>query len=155
MTRKLPITRGLEVLLDEADFVKLSKYRWCALMRGGTPYAVRFVSGKALAMHRVIAEPPEGMCVDHVNHNTLDNRRCNLRVCTKTENLRNRRSWRGASKFLGVSPSANKWRVNIQRLYVGTFETQEEAARAYDAKAREFYGEFANLNFPQSEEVAA
>lgn len=149
MTRTLPITRGLRVLLDEADFVKLAQYRWCALMRDGVPYAARFVKGKALTMHRVIAEPPEGFHVDHINHDTLDNRRCNLRVCTKTENLRNRRSHRGVSKYIGVSRTKQgKWRTGIQRSYVATFETQEEAARAYDAKAREIYGEFANLNFP-------
>ncbi len=152
MTRTLPITRGLEVLLDEGDFVKLAQHRWCALMRGGVPYAARFVKGKALTMHRVIAEPPEGLCVDHINHNTLDNRRCNLRVCTKAENLRNRRSWRGSSQFIGVSPTGLKWRADIRRLYIGTFSDESEAARAYDAKAREIYGEFAHLNF--SEDLA-
>jgi hypothetical protein len=149
--RKLPISRGLEVLLDEADFVNLSRYRWSALMRGGVPYAARWVGGKVLTMHRVILEAPVGIQVDHINNDSLDNRRENLRLCTQAENLRNRRSRVGASRFKGVSPAGMKWRADIRlngrAKYIGTFPTEEEAARAYDAKASEIYGEFASLNF--------
>jgi hypothetical protein len=140
----------LQVLLDEADFVKLARHRWFALVRNGTPYAARTLNGKTVAMHRILMGDPAGLQVDHVNHDTLDNRRSNLRVCSQAENLRNRRSRTGASRFKGVSPTGSKWRADIRQngkgKYLGTFQTEEEASAAYDRAAREFYGAFAKTN---------
>lgn len=146
-TDYLPISRGLRVLLNKEDFEELSRFKWCAVIRSGIPYAVRFVGAKALALHRVIMNAPDGLCVDHINHDSLDNRRENLRVCTRLENLRNRRSKRGVSQFQGVSPSLGKWRVDIAGRYVGTYSDEIVAAKAYDTAATEQYGQFANLNF--------
>jgi hypothetical protein len=106
-------------------------------------------------MHREIMRPPEGKIVDHENHNKLDNTRANLRVCTQGENMRNTGKRNGtSSRFRGVSYSKRygKWRARIcfegKCADLGLFTEEEEAARAYDRKAVELFGEFARLNFP-------
>ncbi len=94
-------------------------------------------------------------CADHVNHNTLDHRRSNLRKATYFENAYNRIiKVANKSGFRGVSPVSlsYKWQARIRHqgteIYLGCFNSLEEAARAYDDAARKFHGEFANLNFP-------
>ena len=116
---------------------------------------------KSLA--RVLMGEPEGLDVDHINHNTFDNRRCNLRVCTKSENCRNNvgQRTRKGSKYKGVmfqnpakyQPGYNNvkvWRaytrVKGKRLWFGYFATEEDAARAYNENAKRLFGEFACLN---------
>lgn len=95
------------------------------------------------------------MFVDHINHNKLDNRRCNLRICTETQNNMNKCfDSRNTSGYKGVSwhKSARKWfayiRFNKQRLNIGFFDDPVEAAHAYDDAARIYHGEYAHLNFP-------
>lgn len=104
-----------------------------------------------------------GEIPDHINHDKLDNRRENLRLCTQAENSRNsvKRTWRNGkqptSRYKGVSlhRQSGKWRAQLYRerkLYcLGYYATEEQAARAYDAAAREHFDEFAYLNFPDSE----
>lgn len=101
--------------------------------------------------------PPEGMVWDHINGNTLDNRRQNLRHATHSESCRNRRHWGKTSPYRGVfhRPDRRKhWRalirVNGVETVIGNFDSAEDAARAYDSKARELHGVFARLNFPDS-----
>lgn len=151
MSPIIQLTKGFETVVSEGDFVALSRFKWCALIRDGVPYAVRFEKGKLVSMHRSIMEAGSGIQVDHCNHDTLDNRRENLRLCTRTQNLRNRRSKQGASRFKGVSPSGPRWRVDIREngrsKYIGTFSDESEAARKYDEVAKLHYGEFASLNF--------
>lgn len=108
-------------------------------------------------MHRAITNAPKGMDVDHINGNTRDNRRENLRVCTHAQNLAAGRPAKRAnskSKYNGVgwNKSANQWmariRINGKLTYLGCFKDETAAARAYDKAAREHFGEFARLNFP-------
>jgi hypothetical protein len=154
--RYIPLTKGKYAIVDAADYEWLSRYRWQAL---GTPsgcfYASRAIPGRGrISMHRAIMNPPPGMLVDHINGNGLDDRRANLRICTPAQNCANRRPQSGrASPYKGVSPIGNgKYSAQIgyqgKIIWLGTFEDEIEAAKAYDRKAYELNGEFAYLNFP-------
>lgn len=156
-----------EIWLTDTDCVRFSpedrervyQYRWrLKVDTGGYRIAVAG-SGKHnrdIRMHRLIAQPPDGMVVDHINGDTLDNRRENLRVCTSAENIRNagigRRS--KTSRFKGVHLDKGLWvasaMFNYKKRIIGRFADEEEAAKAYDAFARECFGEFARLNFPEA-----
>lgn len=106
----------------------------------------------------LIMNPPRGMVVDHINGNTLDNRRCNLRVCTHAENARNNTLIKTTTTgYKGVhcakaNGSKKPWRsrikYNYKEIQLGTFDTKQEAAEAYDIAALKYFGEFAKLNFP-------
>ena len=116
------------------------------------------IKGKMYKTHRVVYELhygtiPEGMYIDHINRDYTDNRIENLRLATPSENIRNSKPHTDStSKYLGVNwyKSTNKWRscirYNGQNIHLGYFNSEEEAALAYNKKAKEAYGEFANLN---------
>ena len=112
---------------------------------------------REVRIHNLILDrqPREGkLVVDHINGNVLDNRKCNLRVCTHAENMRNttKRRKGNTSGYTGVSKCGKRWAASIgyrgKDIYLGTFGNKEEAARARDLKAIELHGEFASLNFP-------
>lgn len=159
--RIIPLTQGKVTKVDQRDFEKLRNYKWCIRRERMTCYAIRNQrtrSGvKCFIMHRVIMNPPEGMVVDHINGDGLDNRRANLRVCTIQQNSCNRRIIeKGTSRYKGVSRSkgSKKWRAIIysknEQIDLGHFETEIEAANAYDAAALKYHGRFARLNFPKT-----
>ena len=107
-------------------------------------------------MHRQILDAPQGVWVDHIDGDGLNNRRSNLRLCSATENARNRRPVPNChSRYKGVSwhKRQKKWAVRIgkpkESIYLGSFDDEMEAGVAYDRKAEELFGEFAYLNFPQ------
>lgn len=152
MSKEIALTRGKFALVDDADYEWLSQWKWLCTTAG---YACRrtWAAGRdvTILIHREIMSPPPGMRVDHVNHDTLDNRRINLRIATPGQNLQNQLPTRGgASVFKGVSIHNNRWIARIQRdgkyLRLGRFLTQREAAAAYNAAAIAIYGEFAYLN---------
>ncbi len=150
-----------EVLVDDEDYEQLNQFKWSLSKCGLTFYAVRRVKKikniPLIKMHRDIMKSTDinELC-DHIDHNGLNNQKCNLRKCNKKENNRNRTS-RGYSKYLGVSLHIQKynneiyWRARIKfdkkAKHLGLFNTQEEAALAYDAAAKIHFGGFANLNF--------
>jgi len=155
--RYIPLTRGKYAIVDAADYEWLSKHKWFANGNEETGfYAARWLPNhKMLLMHRAIMDPPEGMIVDHIDRNRLNDCRANLRNCTWKENMRNTPSSRNAtSRFKGVHfvKKIGKWVATIRcdgkTTYLGAFDDEIEAARAYDRKARELFGEFAYLNFP-------
>lgn len=160
--KEIRLTKGQVALVDDEDFGYLNQWKWCSSYepRISNYYAFRreYVSYRkqeTIKMHRLIMSTPNGMEVDHINGNTLDNRKSNLRNCSHAENIRNREvSKRNKSGYKGVSVSSSgKWWARIRidgapQLYLGTFTTPEDAARAYDKKALELFGEFAKLNFP-------
>lgn len=156
----MPMSSGNFVLFHREDFGLVSPYHWYQSRHPRGPYAVADVSQKKrrrhFRMHRLILDAPTGVIVDHVNRNGLDNRRCNLRLCTNAQNQCNRgRPKNNTSLYKGVSfcRSTGRWSVKIQNLgeyiWIGRFETPEEAAWAYDDAAREHFGEYAYLNFPE------
>jgi len=151
-TKRIPLGDGHYALVDAADYEWLRQYNW-RLQNG---YAARRNKTRTTYMHREIMKPPKGMMVDHVNHNKRDNRRANLRICTRQQNTQNNASHAGASsRFKGVSycREKDKWLAKIwfegQRIWLGYFLDEAEAARAYDRAAVELFGEFAHLNFPK------
>lgn len=150
--REIPLTRGMVALVDDTDHPMLSQLTWYARTNGhGNWYAI---TGRRCHMHRLILCPPVGVEIDHANGDGLDNRRANLRYATRAENSRNlQRPARRLSSFKGVHPSkSGKWfaRVNFEHqvIHLGSFVLEEDAARAYDAAALRYFGEFARLNFP-------
>jgi hypothetical protein len=150
--RYIPLTRGLFAIVDKADYEWLSGFRWHATS-GRKAYACFARKDKVIYMHRLIMNPPEGKFVDHVDGNSLNYRRCNLRICNKAQNTWNRPAVGGTSRFKGVHRTKDgRWKAGIrvggQQTFIGLFDDEIEAAKAYDDKAREFFGEFAYLNFP-------
>jgi len=157
--RFIPLTKGKVAIVDAEDYDWLSKYKWYACKRKYTYYAYRWQNHHAIAMHRVIINAPEGMLVDHIDRNGLNNRRSNLRLCKALQNAANQPPRGGTSKYKGVhwSKSNNKWVTAItfreKYLYLGSFNDQIDAAKAYDKKAAELFGEFAYLNFPEKKPI--
>jgi hypothetical protein len=157
--KEIPLTQGKIALVDDEDYPYLSAFNWCATKDRNKWYAVRSFrrNGKQVRvrMHMVILKAPAGLEVDHKNGNGLDNRRDNLRLATRSQNKRNGIKLEGTSSiYKGVSWRKNlgKWQAIIylpKLTYLGSFNDEIEAARAYDAAAREHFGEFARLNFPQ------
>lgn len=130
--------KGLRVLVSDEDFDMVSKYRWYGHPDHNCPkniYARRYEHSKSFYLHRELIGDKKGLVVDHINRNTLDNRRENLRHITHKENSRNRPSQLGTGK--GATKVGSKWvaSVNYQHksYYLGTFLTQEEAREKYVA----------------------
>jgi hypothetical protein len=161
--RYIPLTRGLHAIVDAEDYGWLSRYKWHAQSAGrsGTFYAARNRPGGGLAlMHRMIMRPPRGMVVDHINGNGLDNRRCNLRICTRAQNARNGPKRAGSKfRFVGVYPRGDKWQAcvtcNGKDHYLGPFDDEVAAAKARDRLASKLFGEYAWLNLPPDAEPFA
>lgn len=146
-------------VVDDEDYIYLSKYKW-HYERG---YARRseYQGGgrsnpkiKHIRMHQDLLSCPEDMHTDHINRNKLDNRKENLRIVTRSQNFANRELYSSnKSGFKGVSylKQNKKWQAEIQcnkvQYYLGSFDTPQEAAKVYDNKARELFGDFAKLNF--------
>lgn len=153
----LQLAGGRNTLIDESDFLVFGSLLWHsrAQKKRGRFYVVRNVTvGKkrqrGVFLHRVIAGAGKGFHVDHRNGDGLDNRRENLRVATRSQNAQNQRSPVGKSRFKGVSSAGPYWRARIRAdgklIQLGCHRTEEAAARAYDAAAREHFGEFACTN---------
>jgi hypothetical protein len=154
--RHVPLTKGLFAIVDAADHERVSQYTWFASGNGQRMYAACHGPGrKMILLHRFLTNCPPGMVVDHIDGNGLNDRQSNLRVCTQGQNMRNRRPRGKVSKYKGVSrpKGRTKWAARIRQdgraLYLGHFEDEVEAAKAYDRKAYELFGEYAYLNFPE------
>lgn len=139
------------VLVDDADFDYLDQFKW----HYHDGYARRTAYSKVkkchtIIMHREIMNAPKEKMVDHKNSNRLDNRRANLRLCSLQENLRNMSARRNKHGYKGVYSNSGKFmaqlRIDRKLVYLGNYNTKEEAALAYNLGAVKYFGEFANLN---------
>ena len=150
----VPLTQGHKAIVD-ADIVELISDRSWYFAKG---YAACKNGELALPMHRLIMGTPDGMDTDHINGDKLDNRKVNLRICSRSQNKRNSavRS-DSASGLKGVQylKETNMWRASIlaegRRVHLGYFEDAASAAMAYDDAAKKHFGEYARLNFPDPE----
>jgi hypothetical protein len=153
------LSKDYFTIIDSEDLPRVSKYKWhtTTVNKYNKPRAVcSFKGRKTLKLSRLIMNAPDNMVVDHINGNPLDNRKCNLRICSQRENMLNRNLNRNnKSGYKGVSWSKrdNKWlselQTNNKSYYLGIYKDKIEAAKAYDKKAIEFFGEYAKTNFPQ------
>ncbi len=168
--KEIPLTQGKVALVDDEDYEYLNQWKWSAAKTDYTYYAKRhstnsdnthYLNRKIIFMHRVIMKTPKGMQCDHAFHHGLDNRKFieidgvfkqNLRNCTSSQNQTNRKPY-GIIKYKGVSFNNNSNRVrayirfNNKYKHLGCFSSKIAAAKAYDKQAKEYYGEFAKLNF--------
>ncbi len=167
--RYIELTRGQQVIVDDDIYDYLNRWKWFSCKRttkrGIQWYAHRQYRDQTItnrrgkpkqilvSMHRAIMNAPESKHVDHVNGNSLDNRRKNLRFCNPTQNLQNQRRLPNAENpYKGVTRAHGAWRAfityNKQTIYLGRFGNPKSAAKTYDKLAQILFGEFACLNFP-------
>jgi hypothetical protein len=142
-------------LIDNEDFDLLSKYCWWVTRNNYIQGCKRpsTIKGKMIYLHRLIMNIPKGKYIDHINHNPLDNRKSNLRICNITQNKMNSKKYKnGCSKYKGVCwhIRIKKWQASIsknnKRYHIGYFDSEIEAARAYNKAAKELFSDFAYLN---------
>lgn len=155
------IGKGKHMLIDPEDYDRVTKYKWYFDPDGSAKANYRD-SGTQITVvaSRLIMNAQKGQIVDHINGNKLDNRKANLRFATKQQNRANGGPMnRNKSGFRGVSlgNKMKRWRAEIKvgdkNIHLGYFDTPEEAAKAWDEAALEHHGEFARLNFPQTDAV--
>jgi helix-turn-helix protein len=152
--RIIQLSKGKVVLVDLEDYEEISRYKWHTV---GDKYAARSVGGrknkKMVYMHRLILNANDDWCVDHINGDTFDNRKKNLRLVTQHENQANSRKHQiKTSVYKGVywDKSRLKWAAKIKThdkaVFLGRFKTEREAAEAYNDAALRLFGQYAFLN---------
>ena|SRR5258708_10628396 len=166
----LKLTQGKFSLVDDEDFDNFNKFKWCACWNPSPKsfYARRSIypgNNKQLSifLHREIMKAPKGMDVDHINHDGLDNRKENLRVCTRSQNMGNRSSLSSNNKtgFRGVhwNKFLRKWRAIIEangnRIDLGVFSEKTKAAKAYEEANKKYFGEFGGALIALRSEVGS
>ncbi len=160
--RRIKLTQGKYTIVNVEDFEQLNQYKWHYSL---CDYAKRTVyktddKGRKqvdIYMHKTVCPAPEGMIVDHINRNKLDNRSVNLRPATRKQNSWNRKFKKENKKtrYNGISwrKDMGKWRVRLtvngRRESFGYYANETEAAKAYDRVAKKYRGEYACLNFPK------
>jgi hypothetical protein len=151
-SKAIPLTKGKFAIVDEADYDWLMQSKWFCSERG---YALKRRTDRKTGegMHRILTNPPKGMMPDHINGDRLDNRRSNLRVVNALQNAQNRgKNKNSVSMYKGVSWKVenNKWQARIRIVgkqhHIGLYDTELEAAQAYDQAAKLQHGQYARLN---------
>jgi hypothetical protein len=147
------IVGDITFIIDSADLPIVNQHKWKIV----NSYVV---STKGIKLHRLLMNPDDNKDIDHRNGDPLDNRRCNLRVCNRSQNLQNRRKFKNnTSNYKGVTNCSGRFRARItidrQQMHLGYYDNAYEAGLAYDAAARLHFGEFARLNHPLPGEASA
>jgi hypothetical protein len=155
--KKIKLTKNEFALIDDEDFDLVGLVGWhCHVDK----YAVRNYRKRdgaqgLLLMHRIIMNCPDSMQVDHIDGNGLNNQKSNLRICTQSQNKKNkRRASNNTSGYKGVYIEKENYirsyiTFNGKRIVLGWFSNVIDAAKAYDEAAKLYFGEFAKLNFPE------
>ena len=159
MSAIIPISKGKETIVSDEDSEHFSKFKWYSFDSRATRSIIKDGRQTTIALSREIwawhnGPIAKGLEIDHINGDVLDNRLENLRPCTRSQNGCNKHKRKQTtSKFKGARKVGEKWLGVIlhknESYHLGTFSTELEAARAYDRKAKELFGEFAALNFPE------
>ena len=155
--KQIKLTQGKFALVDDEDFEWLNQFHWSVDGSGYPQRAIKTEKGwRPLRMHRDILKLKAGEHGDHINGDKLDNRRSNLRKCTQKENNRNMKpSSSNSTGYKGVRYRKDKWRtqkwyaeimIANKKIYLGGFDTKEQAALAYNQAAKKYFGDFAYLN---------
>jgi hypothetical protein len=157
--RKIYLDEGKRTILDPQDYYRFARFKWHLNGYRDKYYAIRSqITGpkdiRIVRLHRLIMNAPDGVFVDHINGDSLDNRRANLRLATRSQNMSNRRKTKikTTSQYIGVSleKSRGLWvttiRNNNKSIWLGRFNSEIDAAKAYDEAAKKYHGEFARLN---------
>jgi hypothetical protein len=159
--RRIYLSEDAWTVLDQQDYYRFGRFKWEISGDDNIFYAVRntIVDSSrttTIRLHREIMNAPKGLVVDHINGDSLDNRRANLRLATHSQNSCNKRKRKNTtSQFRGVCfcKAKGKWDANInlagKRIWLGSFDSEIEAGKAYDVAAKKYHGEFARLNFPE------
>lgn len=154
---EVPLSYGRFCFVDLIDAEWVQKHNWfCDRPPGRSGiYVIRTEGGKVIRLHRAILDAPSELEVDHVNRNGLDNRRCNIRLATKSQNNANKplpgnktANYRGVSRCKARNCWQAQFKIHGKNRGLGLYDDQRDAALAYDAFARHHFGEFAQLNFP-------
>ncbi len=156
--KEIKLTQGKVALVDDEDYEYLDQFKWQASKGLHTYYARRngrLYNGKRITirMHQEIMHFPDNMLIDHIDHNGLNNQKHNLRVCTILQNQMNATGREDSNSiYKGVCwhKRIQKWRAQIhlnrRQKFLGYYKNEEDAAMAYNKKAKELFGEFAKLN---------
>ena len=156
--KKIILTKGFEAIVDADDYEMLSKFKWCSSESRGKNYANRGFQEnlkfrKIKMHHQIMGKPQKGMVIDHINGNTLDNRKSNLRICTQSNNTMNKVKRKNCSsiyKGVSFSESEQKYRayITVQKktIHLGRHKDEVIAALTYNDAAKKYHGEFALLN---------
>lgn len=154
----IKLTQGYVATVDNEDYDRVNQFKWQIKKCGNAIYACGWVgewkNKKRMAMHRFIMNIPlnDIRKIDHADHDGLNNQKSNLRICTQFENMKNRISKNGSSKYKGVHwhKRDRKWyaqiRVNKKTIHLGIFAWEDQAALTYNKAAKKHHGEFALLN---------
>lgn len=143
MSKIIQLKSGCQAIIDDEDFDLVNQFKWHIAGRGYAYYNNRKQRG---SMHRLVMHAKKGDCIDHINENKLDNRKCNLRFCTHSTNLQRRTNL--SKPLRGIEERSNgKFRVRIYKnrkaIHLGMFDKKEDAIEAYNRAVGDLYDNYA------------